>query len=107
MRFVISVIDSTTGSATPAEIDAIDTFNARLVADGHWVLACGLAAPSSATVIDGRGPTPVRTDGPLVPAPEYVSGFWMVDAPDHDAAVALATEASRCCNRRVELRPTL
>jgi len=53
MRFLISVMDTSTGSATSEEMAAIDVFNDRLVADGHWVLACGLAArplPSSSTV---------------------------------------------------------
>jgi predicted RNA polymerase sigma factor len=34
------------GLATPDEEAAIDVFNDRLVAEGHWVFAGGLAAPS-------------------------------------------------------------
>ena len=48
MHYLISVIDDTTGSATPDEMAAIDAFNARLTADGHWVFAGGLAAPGAA-----------------------------------------------------------
>jgi len=107
MRFLISVIDTATGTGTPEETAAIDEFNARLVADGHWVLACGLAAPSSAIQIDARGGDAVVTDGPLHATTEYVSGFWIITAADHAEAQALATEGSRCCNRRVELRALL
>nr|WP_243738797.1 hypothetical protein [Microcella frigidaquae] len=38
-------------------------------------------------------------------AEQYVSGFWIIEAPDRDAALALAAEGSRACNRVVELRP--
>ncbi|MBB5616808.1 hypothetical protein BJ959_000304 [Chryseoglobus frigidaquae] len=34
-----------------------------------------------------------------------MSGFWIIEAPDRDAALALAAEGSRACNRVVELRP--
>jgi hypothetical protein len=107
MQYLVSVIDDTTGSATPAEMAAIDAFNDRLVAEGHWVFAGGLASPSTATVIDNRGAQPVFTDGPFLESKEYVGGFWIIDAPDLDAALELASEGSKCCNRKVEVRPFL
>ena len=107
MRFLLNVIDDRTGSGTPEERAEIDAFNDRLEAGGHWVLAAGVGAPDRSRVIDGRGPAPVVTDGPLAVSREYVSGFWVIEAADGDEALALAIEASRCCNRRVELRPFL
>ncbi len=107
MQFLLSVIDDRTGSATGDEMAAIDAFNDRLRAEGHWVLAGGLTAPDSATVVDGRGASPVLADGPFVESTEFIAGFWVVDCPDDAAARELATEASRACNRRVELRPFL
>jgi hypothetical protein len=107
MQYLISVIDDTTGSATPTEMAAIDAFNERLVAEGHWVFAGGLASPSTATVIDNRGEEPVFTDGPFLESKEHLAGFWIIDAPDLDAALGLAAKGSRCCNRKVEVRPFL
>jgi hypothetical protein len=107
MQYLISVIDSQTGVATPAEEAAIDTFNDRLRAGGYWVYANGLAAPSEATIIDGRGEKPVFTDGPFVESKEYIAGFWIIEAPNLDAALGLAAEGSKHCNRKVELRPFL
>jgi ABC-type phosphate transport system substrate-binding protein len=43
MQYLVSVIDDTAGLATPDEMAAIDTFNDRLKAEGHWVFAGGLA----------------------------------------------------------------
>jgi len=107
MQFLISVIDDRTGSATPEEMAAIDAFNERLQADGHWVVACGISAPGEAVVIDGRGEEVVVADGPLHDSTEYIAGFWLVNASDLDAARALAAAGSKACNRRVELRPLL
>jgi hypothetical protein len=107
MQFLISVIDDQTGLASSQEMAAIDEFNEGLRAGGHWVFACGLTAPSEAALIDGRGPEAASTDGPLHPSTEYISGFWVINAPDLATARAIAAEGSRACNRRVELRPLL
>lgn len=107
MHYLVSVIDDATGAATPAEMEAIDVFNERLQANGHWVYANGLGAPDSATVVDGRGQQPMFTDGPFLESKEYLAGFWIIEAPDLDAALELAAEGSKACNRRVEVRPVL
>ncbi len=107
MKYMMSVLDDRTYSATPGEMERIDAFNDRLMADGHWVLAGGLAAPATATVIDNRSGAALVTDGPFVETKEYVGGFWVVDAPDRATALALAAEGSQACNRRVEVRAFL
>ncbi|MFF4197129.1 YciI family protein [Nonomuraea sp. NPDC001831] len=107
MRYLISVIDDRTNSATPEEHAAIDVFNDRLQAQGHWVFAGGLAAPATATVIDNRGAEAMVTDGPFLESKEYLAGFWIIEAPDLDVALRLAADGSKHCNRRVEVRPFL
>ena len=107
MHFLVSVIDDKPNSSTPNEDAAIDVFNERLVAEGHWVFAGGLASPSTATVIDNRGGEAMFTDGPFVETKEWLAGFWVIEAPDLDAALKLAAEGSKACNRRVEVRPFL
>jgi hypothetical protein len=107
MQYLVFVIDDTTGSATPTEMAAIDAFNDRVAAEGHWVFAGGVAAPSTATVIDNRGGEAVFTDGPFVESKEYLAGFWIIKASDLDVALKLAAEGSTACNRKVEVRPFL
>ena len=107
MQYLVSVIFDTAGLATPDEMAAIDAFNDRLQAEGHWVFAGGLAAPSSATVIDNRGEEALFTDGPFLETKEFLAGFWIIEAPDLDVALKLATEGSKACNRKVEVRPFL
>ena len=107
MQYLFSVIDDGTGSATPTEDAAIDVFNDRLQADGQWVFAGGLGSPDPATVIDNRDGKAVVTDGPFVESKEYLAGFWIIEAPDLDVALKLATEGSKACNRKIEVRPFL
>ena len=111
MQYLVSVINDKVeyeaGSATPAEMAAIDAFNDRLRAEGHWVFAGGLASPSTATVIDNRNGEALFTDGPYVESKEYIIGFWIVEATDLDVALKLAAQGSKACNARVEVRPFL
>jgi hypothetical protein len=115
MQYLISVIDDTAGLATPDPVvagqptdgmAAIDAFNDRLEAEGHWVFAGGLAAPGTATVVDNRGgEAPLFTDGPFLESKEHLGGLWIIEAADLDVALKLAAEGSRACNRKVEVRP--
>ena len=107
MHYLVSVIDETAGLATPDEMAAIDAFNDRLQAGGHWVFAGGLSAPSSATVIDNRGEEAMFTDGPFLESKEYLAGFWIIEAANLDVALKLAAEGSKACNRKIEVRPFL
>jgi hypothetical protein len=105
MQYLLSVIDDTAGLATADESATIDVFNDRLQAEGHWVFAGGLGSPSTATVIDNRGAEALITDGPFVESKEFLAGFWIIEAADLDVALKLATDGSKACNRKVEVRP--
>ena len=107
MQYLLSVIDPATGDDGTATEATLDEFNDRLEREGHWVFAGGLGAPTTATVVDARGPEPLVTDGPFVESKEYVGGLWIVEAADLDAALRLACEGSRACGHKVEVRPFL
>ena len=65
----------------------------------------GLHDPSSATVVQATESDPVLTDGPFAESKEQLGGFWIIDVPDLDAALAWATKASAACMGPVEVRP--
>lgn len=86
--------------------EAVDRFNNEIQAEGAWVFGGGLTAPSSATVVRAQeAGDPVVTDGPYTETKEALGGFWIVEAADLDAALALATRASVACAGPVEVRP--
>ena len=65
----------------------------------------GLQPVSSATVVRVRGGEVVMTDGPFAQAKEHLGGFWVIQADDLDAALALAAKAAAACAGPVEVRP--
>jgi len=83
----------------------VDTFNAKLQAQGSWVFAGGLHPVDTATVVTAKDGDVLVTDGPFAEAKEHLGGFWVVTAPDLDAALALAAEGSAACGAPVEVRP--
>ncbi len=83
----------------------VEAFNAQLRADGDWVFAGGLHEPETATVVRTEGGRVTTTDGPFAESKEQIGGFWVVTAPDLDAALALAAKASTACRGPVEVRP--
>jgi hypothetical protein len=107
MQYLVSTIDDKSVSITAEELAATGAFNDRLQAAGHFVFAGGLAAPSTATVIDNRGGEVLVTDGPFLESKEYLGGFWIIEAPGLDVALKLAADGSNACNRKVEVRPFL
>ena len=107
MKFIIFVIDNQSNSGTPAEMDAINAFNDRLMANNQWIFAGGLADSTAASVIDNRSGAGLETGAPLFQSKENFSGFWLIEAENHETAKKLAFEGSKACNRKVELRPLL
>lgn len=84
----------------------VETFNERVRQEGAWVFGGGLHPTSSATVVRGSNDADaVFTDGPYIEAKEQLGGFWIIEAPDLDAALAWAKDASAACEGPVEVRP--
>jgi hypothetical protein len=109
-QYLLSVHYVEGQGATPPEdmqvaFEAVDRFNTKLQETGAWVFAGGLHTPDTATVVDATGAETVTTDGPFSEAKEQIGGFWVVEAPDLDAALALAAEGSAACRGPVEVRP--
>ena len=61
--------------------------------------------PSSATVVNAKDGDVTTTDGPYPESKEQLGGFWILQAPDLDAVLALAATASAACRGPVEVRP--
>ncbi|MDQ6727203.1 MAG: YciI family protein [Actinomycetota bacterium] len=82
-----------------------DVFNDELKAEGAWVFAGGLHPADTATVVRVKDGDVVTTDGPFAETKEQLGGFWIIEAPDLDAALALAARGAKACGGPVEVRP--
>ena len=83
----------------------VGAFNEELQQAGAWVFAAGLHPASSATVVRSSGEGVSMTDGPYAETKEQMGGFWMIEAPDLDAALDWAGRAATACEGPVEVRP--
>lgn len=92
--------------------ERVAAFNDALQRSDALVAAGGLTPPEEAVTVDATaapGPEEITarrrvTEGTASPEGAQLGGFWIVTAPDDDAARTLAGEASFACGQPVELR---
>jgi len=85
----------------------LHVLNEDLKAAGSWAFTGALRASTSATVVrsQARDGEVITTDGPYVEGKEHVGGFWIITAPDLDAALDWAGRATRATGLPIEVRP--
>jgi hypothetical protein len=108
-QYLLSIYQPDGGTPPPEVLEAVGrqlhVINEDLKAAGAWVFAGGLHAPSTATVVRLRERELMITDGPYVEGKEHVGGFWIIEAPDLDAALGWAGRAARVIGLPIEVRP--
>ncbi|MPY10495.1 YciI family protein [Arthrobacter bussei] len=89
--------------AVDAELAENDRHAGDLQDSGSLTLAYALTPRAAAVSIRRDG----TAEGPFLQADQFVAGFYVLDAPDVDAAVALArlNPAVRTATGGVEVRP--
>lgn len=83
----------------------LHVLNQELRESGSWVFTGGLHAPDTATVVRHRDGQSLVTDGPYLEGKEHIGGFWVITAPDLDAALAWAKKAAEATTLPIEVRP--
>lgn len=109
-QYMLSVFGEEGAEELPAgEIEQIyadvDVVNAELIETGAWVFGGGLHPASTATVVSAQGSEIMVTDGPYAETKEQIGGFWVIEAPDLDAALDWARKATVACRGPIEVRP--
>jgi hypothetical protein len=72
--------------ATPDDLQPCDRHSDELVASDAMIMAYALTPRDMATSVRADA----ITDGPFVDSKEVVAGFYVIEAPDLDAALAIA-----------------
>ncbi len=67
----------------------------------------GLQGVETATSLRLRGGKRETMDGPFAETREHLGGFYLIDAPDLDAAIAYAAEIPVARLGTVEIRPVM
>jgi hypothetical protein len=79
--------------------------NDEMRAAGVWIFAGGLHDASKARVVREKNGALLHTDGPYLEGKEHIGGFWILDVPDAETAMAWADKATVACRGAVEVRP--
>ncbi|WP_432288690.1 YciI family protein (plasmid) [Aminobacter sp. BA135] len=101
------VVESWTEEQDAALMEDLLEVNDRLVGEKHLGPAARLGPTDSAVTLRGKG-LGLVTDGPFAETKEQLLGFYVVDYPSMDGAVAAARELRSANPTAVyEIRPIL
>jgi hypothetical protein len=94
---------------TPAEqeqgVAAYTAFTEALTKAGALKSANRLQGSSAATIVRVANGKPQVLDGPYAESKEQLGGYYLIDVPDLDAAIAWAARCPAAGHGVVEVRP--
>ncbi|WGV23989.1 YciI family protein [Halotia branconii] len=79
----------------------------QLNSKGQYLATAPLHPVATATSIRVRDGKPLVTDGPFAETREQLGGFFLIDAQDLDAAMAIAAQIPAAQVGTVEIRPVI
>jgi len=97
------------GSAMQQIVAKHMAFNRELGAVRIWLRigGAGLKSTTSATTVrTAKGKQSIH-DGPFAESKEQLGGFYLIDVPDLDAAIAVAKKVPVLQEGSIEIRPVL
>lgn len=99
--------DRLTAREQAAAMAAYGAFNAALSDAGALVATGRLAASTGASRVLTKGGQTVVMDGPYAETKEQVAGFYLVEAPSHEAALEWAARCPAAGHGVVEVREVM
>jgi hypothetical protein len=98
-------------SATQADQNAMfkeyGEFTASIVKSGNMRAGDALQPSSTATTVRVREGKTLTTDGPFAETREQLGGYYLVEARDLDAAIAMAARIPGARDGSIEVRPVM
>ena len=85
-QYAVLIYHTDSAHTAGADTSGHDRYAEQLAGSGAMAAAFALQPRDTATSIRGD----VITDGPFIDAKEIVAGFFVIDAPDLDAALKIA-----------------
>jgi hypothetical protein len=95
-------MDAATGQKMLAEYDA---FTQSIIQNGNFKAGDRLQPVSTATTVRVRDGKTLTTDGPFAETREQLGGYYLVEAKDLDAALAIAARIPGARVGSIEVRP--
>jgi hypothetical protein len=82
-------------------------FSASIKAAGAMVAGDALQPVTTATSVRVRDGKTAVTDGPFAVTKEHLGGYYLIEAPDLDAATAIAARIPTAKFGTIEVRPVM
>jgi hypothetical protein len=98
-------LENLSPSQREAILDEFKVFTEGIVETGQYKGSDRLAPTRSATVVRVRDGRTLTTDGPFAETKEQLGGYYLVEAKDLDAAVAIAARIPVARFGSIEVRP--
>jgi hypothetical protein len=83
------------------------SLEARMKDVAQFLSGEGLQGVETATTLRKRGGRVETVDGPFAETREHLGGYYLIDAPDLDAALRFAAEIPAARYGSVEIRPVM
>lgn len=90
-----------------ATMEAVREFGADCARDGVLLGADPLHDVSTATTVRVRDGSALVTDGPYAETAEQLGGYFILDCPDLDSALAYAARCPMAAAGSIEVRPIM
>jgi len=84
-----------------------NAFTAWLREQGQFLGGEALQPVSDATTVSVRDGRRIVTDGPFAETKEQLGGYYLIDAPDLDAAIEAAARIPGARFGKIEIRPIM
>ena len=88
----------------PARVQAMMKYNEALQDAGVLITLDGLHPPSKGARVSFATGKPIVTDGPFTEAKEVLGGYWMIEVPSREDAIAWAKKCPASENEIIEIR---
>jgi hypothetical protein len=106
MQYMLLIYVPSDGSER-AEPSAWTAYTEALQQAGVMVAGDGLEPGDTASTVRVRDGETLVTDGPFAETKEMLGGYYLIDVPDLDAALAWAAKMPNITFGSVEVRPVM
>jgi hypothetical protein len=110
-QYMLSVHVASSGDRAPLTEEqqregfaTVAALEAEMETAGAFVFSARLSEPADARVVRRTGGRTRSTDGPYAETKELLGGFYLIDAPDLDAALDWASRVSGAIGEAIEVR---
>jgi hypothetical protein len=107
MQYMLLIYTPVDAVPEQAETAAWMSYSQQLQESGAMVAGDGLQGLETATTVRVREGESLVTDGPFAETKEMLAGYYLIDVPDLDGALAGAAKIPSVGYGSVEVRPVM